>query len=188
MIYRTALHCNWNALSLARRALKDKFPTPTVHSHLCCQNVRYFCRTLQLLNFVLSWYVAQVISGWFGNGSGPPIIIIVLSLCVVIFIWDTWLSVIWINYRAAPLRDRLNILSFTPFSTLKCFGILKNGIPKHGTTRMRVHVRRPYRLRTLFSRVYVTWNTGDGVECSQQLSDLLLNHHTKRRRPWSYFG
>jgi len=30
MLYRPAIHGNWNALSLARRALKDKFPTPTV--------------------------------------------------------------------------------------------------------------------------------------------------------------
>jgi len=30
MVYRPALHCNWNASSLARRALRDKFPTPTV--------------------------------------------------------------------------------------------------------------------------------------------------------------
>ena len=30
MLYRTALHGNWNALSLARRALKNKFPTPTI--------------------------------------------------------------------------------------------------------------------------------------------------------------
>jgi len=30
MFYRPALHGNWNALSLARRTLKDKFPTPTV--------------------------------------------------------------------------------------------------------------------------------------------------------------
>jgi len=30
MLYRPALHGNWNALSFARRALKDKFPTPTV--------------------------------------------------------------------------------------------------------------------------------------------------------------
>jgi len=30
MLYRPALHGNWNALSLARRALKDKFPTPTI--------------------------------------------------------------------------------------------------------------------------------------------------------------
>ena len=30
MLYRPALNDNWNALSLARRALKDKFPTPTV--------------------------------------------------------------------------------------------------------------------------------------------------------------
>jgi hypothetical protein len=30
LLYRPALHGNWNALSLNRRALKDKFPTPTV--------------------------------------------------------------------------------------------------------------------------------------------------------------
>ena len=30
MLYRPALHGNWNALSLARRALKDKFPMPTI--------------------------------------------------------------------------------------------------------------------------------------------------------------
>ena len=30
MLYRPALHGNWNALSPARRALKDTFPTPMV--------------------------------------------------------------------------------------------------------------------------------------------------------------
>jgi hypothetical protein len=30
MLYTSALHCSWNALSFAKRALKDKFPTPTV--------------------------------------------------------------------------------------------------------------------------------------------------------------
>jgi len=30
MLYRPALHGNWSSLSLARRALKDKFPTPTI--------------------------------------------------------------------------------------------------------------------------------------------------------------
>jgi len=30
MLYIPVLHANWNALSLARRALKDKFPTPTI--------------------------------------------------------------------------------------------------------------------------------------------------------------
>jgi hypothetical protein len=30
MFYRPALHGNWNALSLTRRALKEKFPTPMV--------------------------------------------------------------------------------------------------------------------------------------------------------------
>jgi hypothetical protein len=30
MLYRPALHSNWNALSFTSRALKDKFPTLTV--------------------------------------------------------------------------------------------------------------------------------------------------------------
>jgi len=30
MLYRPALHGNWNALSLTRRALKNKLPTPTI--------------------------------------------------------------------------------------------------------------------------------------------------------------
>ena len=30
MLYRPAFHGNWNALSLARRTLKDKFPTPKI--------------------------------------------------------------------------------------------------------------------------------------------------------------
>jgi hypothetical protein len=30
MLYRTTLHGNWNALSFAKRTLKEKFPTPAV--------------------------------------------------------------------------------------------------------------------------------------------------------------
>ena len=30
MLYRSALHGNWNALSLVRSAIKDIFPTPTI--------------------------------------------------------------------------------------------------------------------------------------------------------------
>jgi hypothetical protein len=46
MFYRPALHGDWNALSLARRALKKKFPTPTVLLITVLQIVRYFCQTL----------------------------------------------------------------------------------------------------------------------------------------------
>ena len=46
MLYRPALHGKWNALSLARRALKGKSPRQRFHSQLCCQVVRYFCLTL----------------------------------------------------------------------------------------------------------------------------------------------
>ena len=46
MLCRPALHGNWSALSLARRALKDKFITPKVPLTVCYQIVRYFCRTL----------------------------------------------------------------------------------------------------------------------------------------------
>jgi len=42
MPYRPALHGNWNALSIARRALKDKFPTPSVPLTAVLQNRQVF--------------------------------------------------------------------------------------------------------------------------------------------------
>ena len=42
MLYRPALHGNPNALSLARRALKDKFPMPMVPLTTVLQNRRVF--------------------------------------------------------------------------------------------------------------------------------------------------
>ena len=42
MLYRPALHGNSNALSLARRALKDKFPTPKVPLITVLQNHQVF--------------------------------------------------------------------------------------------------------------------------------------------------
>jgi hypothetical protein len=42
MLYRLALHGNSNALSLARRALKNKFPTPTVSLTNVLQNRQVF--------------------------------------------------------------------------------------------------------------------------------------------------
>jgi len=42
MLYRPALHGNWNALSLASRALKEKFPTPTIPLTAVLQNSQVF--------------------------------------------------------------------------------------------------------------------------------------------------
>ena len=42
MFYRSTLHGNWNALSIDRRALKDKFPTPTVPVATVLQNRQVF--------------------------------------------------------------------------------------------------------------------------------------------------
>jgi hypothetical protein len=42
MLYRPVLHGNWNALSLARRAIKDKFPMPTVPLITVLQNRQVF--------------------------------------------------------------------------------------------------------------------------------------------------
>jgi hypothetical protein len=42
MLYRPALNGNWKALSLARRAFKDKFPTPTVPLTAVLQNLQVF--------------------------------------------------------------------------------------------------------------------------------------------------
>jgi len=44
MLYRPALHDNWNALSLARRAFKDKFPTPKIPLTAMLQNRQVFLR------------------------------------------------------------------------------------------------------------------------------------------------
>ena len=45
MLYRPALHGNLNALSLARRALKDKFPTPAVPLTAVLPNRQVFLPT-----------------------------------------------------------------------------------------------------------------------------------------------
>ena len=42
MLYRPALRGNWNALSLTRRALKDKFPTPAVPLTVVLPNRQVF--------------------------------------------------------------------------------------------------------------------------------------------------
>jgi len=42
LLYKPSLHDNWNSLSLARRALKDKFPTPTVPLTTVLQNRQVF--------------------------------------------------------------------------------------------------------------------------------------------------
>jgi hypothetical protein len=42
MLYRPALHVNWNAVSLARRALRDKFPMPTVSLTAVLPNCQVF--------------------------------------------------------------------------------------------------------------------------------------------------
>jgi hypothetical protein len=42
MLYRPALQSKWNTLSLARRALKDKFPTPTTPLTTVLQNRQVF--------------------------------------------------------------------------------------------------------------------------------------------------
>ena len=42
MLYRSALYGNWNALSLARRALKDKFPATTFRPRAVLPNRQVF--------------------------------------------------------------------------------------------------------------------------------------------------
>jgi hypothetical protein len=47
MLYRPALHGNWNFLSLARRVLKDKFPTPKVPLTPVLQNTVFVTNVVQ---------------------------------------------------------------------------------------------------------------------------------------------
>jgi hypothetical protein len=55
MPYRPALHGNWNALSLARRALKNKLPKPTLPPTTVLQNCQLFVPDLVLTVGVCSW-------------------------------------------------------------------------------------------------------------------------------------
>ena len=49
MLYRPAFHGNWNALRLVRRALKDKYPTPTILLTAVLPNYQVFLPDLVLL-------------------------------------------------------------------------------------------------------------------------------------------
>jgi hypothetical protein len=48
MLYRPALRGNWTALSLTRRALKDKFPTPTIPLTAVLPNHQVFLPNLYM--------------------------------------------------------------------------------------------------------------------------------------------
>jgi len=56
MLYRPALRGNWNALSLARRALKDKFPTSMVPLTAVLPNCQVF-----LLDPILLYYIMIIL-------------------------------------------------------------------------------------------------------------------------------
>jgi hypothetical protein len=75
MLYRPALHGNWNAFSLARRALKDIFPPPTVPLTTVLQNRQVFlpdpvyptrCNFTQFIYIWKRLYMFQVVP--------PPIV------------------------------------------------------------------------------------------------------------------
>jgi hypothetical protein len=53
MLYRPVLHGNWNALSRARRALKDKFPTPMVPLTAVLPNCQVFLPYPILLYYIM---------------------------------------------------------------------------------------------------------------------------------------
>jgi len=78
MLYRPALHGNWNALSFARRALKDKFPTPKVPLTTVLQNRQVFLpdpvyTRLKSSVLCVRWQVSNrntVMVSWTSSGSG----------------------------------------------------------------------------------------------------------------------
>jgi hypothetical protein len=66
MLYRPALHGNWNALNFASRALKDKFPTPTVPLTTVLQNCQVFLPHPIYYVLYKNWYY---LSCWFFASS-----------------------------------------------------------------------------------------------------------------------
>jgi hypothetical protein len=59
MLYRPALHDKWNALSFARRALKDKFPTLTVPLTTVLPKRQVFLPDPVEYIWTLYWYYAK---------------------------------------------------------------------------------------------------------------------------------
>jgi len=88
MLYRPALHGNWNALSLARRALKDKFPTPTVPLTAVLPNRQVFLPDSVYMDITLV-FLEIVCVFWY------------ISMCKVILQWlletDRTIELFWFN-------------------------------------------------------------------------------------------
>jgi len=57
MLYRSALYGNWNALSLSRRALKDKFPMQTIPLTAVLPNRQVFLSNPVVMNGSLTNFV-----------------------------------------------------------------------------------------------------------------------------------
>ena len=74
MLYRPALHGNWNALSLARRALRDKFPTLTISLTAVLPNRQVFLPDpvvgFKRLRPIFRWsLVSNVLNQWYSSCS-----------------------------------------------------------------------------------------------------------------------
>jgi hypothetical protein len=70
MLYRSALHGNWNASSLAKRALMDKFPTPTVPLTTVLQNRQVFLPDPVLNIFVYLYNIWSAVGPCIFDWSG----------------------------------------------------------------------------------------------------------------------
>ena len=85
MLYRPALRGNWNALSLTRRVLNDKFPTPTIPLTAVLTNRQVF-----LLTFVVSFkrlrrifrlsLASDVLNQWYNSCTKMAFSAVVLLL------------------------------------------------------------------------------------------------------------
>ena len=132
MLYRPTLHGNWNALSLARRALKNKFPTPTVPLTTVLQNRRVFlpdsvyaCMRILLRHE----YV-------YGSGGKTPRKFNCLSVSYTQPIWTAW----WRRkqwacrnqFPGAFAKLRRATISFVMSFCLS----LRSSVRPHGTTRL----------------------------------------------------
>jgi len=105
MLYRPTLHGNWNALSLARRALKDKFPTPTIPLTAVLPNCQVF---LPEPVYYILLLIVILLCSW-------------LYICIGIYTIQLCITVTWYNNKILIffliVKERL-LPQFFPFISL----------------------------------------------------------------------
>jgi len=103
MLHRPLLYGNWNALGLARRALKDKFPTPTIPLTAVLPNRQIFLPDsvvgFKRLRSIFRWSLASnVLNQWYSSCTNMTFSAVVYLLPLSYWVSHSTISVMpWVQ-------------------------------------------------------------------------------------------